>query len=107
VRVAAQDYYGGEWMWNNHQYSILEGTFVKFRELMIGYQLNTGKIKGISGATISLFGRNLAILYRDKSTKELGIDPEVGFGGGDAGVGMENFQIPTTRNLGAKLTISF
>lgn len=107
VRVAAQDYYGGEWIWNNHQYSILDGSFVKFRELTLGYQLNVGKIKGISGATISLFGRNLAILYRDKSTRELGIDPEVGFGGGDAGVGLENFQIPTTRNLGAKLSISF
>ena len=107
IRVSAQDFYGGAWMWNNHEYSILDGTFVKLREVVLGYDFNVSKIKWIQKLNLSVYGRNLAILYRDKSTDELGIDPEVGLGGGDSGVGFENFQIPTTRSLGVKLRISF
>ena len=107
VRVSAQDYYGGSWMWNNHEYSILDGTYIKLREMVISYDIPLKKLPWMQKLTISAFGRNLAILYRDKSTRELGIDPEVGLGGGDSGVGFENFQIPTTRSLGFKLALSF
>ncbi len=107
VRVSAQDYYNGSWMWNNHEYSILDASYVKLRELSLGYNFNVSKVNALSRLNLSLVGRNLAILYRGKGTAELGIDPEVGFGGGDAGVGYENFQIPTTRNYGFRLTASF
>ena len=107
IRVSAQKYFEGSWMWNNHEYSILDGTYIKFRELAIGYDINVKNIKWVRKFNISLVGRNLAILYRDKSTRELGIDPEVGLGGGNWGVGFENFQIPTTRSLGIKATVSF
>ncbi len=107
IRVSAQDYYGGSWMWNNHEYSILDGTYIKLREMVLSYDFSVKKLPWIQKFTISAFGRNLAILYRDKSTAELGIDPEVGLGGGDSGVGFENFQIPTTRSLGFKLALSF
>ncbi len=107
IRVSAQDYYNGSWVWNNHEYSILDATYVKLRELAIGYNFNVSKINSISKLNLSLVGRNLAILYRDKDTKDYGIDPEVGFGGGEAGIGYENFQIPTARSYGFKLTASF
>ncbi len=107
VRVSAQDYFGGSWLWNNHEYSILDASYVKLRELSLGYNFDVSKINLISKLNVSLVGRNLAILYRSEGTKELGIDPEVGFGGGDAGVGYENFQIPTTRNYGFRVTASF
>jgi TonB-linked SusC/RagA family outer membrane protein len=107
IRVAAQDFYGGSWMWNNHEYSILDGTFIKLREVVFGYDFKFKNAPWIQKLNVSVFGRNLAILYRDKSTAELGIDPEVGLGGGDSGVGFENFQIPTTRSLGIKLALSF
>lgn len=107
IRVSAQDYFGGSWMWNNHEYSILDGTYVKLREVVIGYDFNVKNIPWIQRLNLSFVGRNLALLYRDKSTDELGIDPEVGLGGGEAGVGFENFQIPTTRNYGFKLSVSF
>ena len=57
---------------------------------VLGYDINVNKIPWIQKLNISVYGRNLAILYRDKSTAELGIDPEVGMGGGDSGVGFEN-----------------
>jgi TonB-linked SusC/RagA family outer membrane protein len=107
IRVAAQDFYGGSWMWNNLEYSVLDGTYIKLREAVLGYDINVNKIPWIQKLNISVYGRNLAILYRDKSTAELGIDPEVGMGGGDSGVGFENFQIPTTRSFGVKLRLSF
>lgn len=107
VRVSAQDYYAGSWMWNNHEYSILDGSFVKLRELVIGYDFDVSNIPWLYSVNLSFVGRNLALLYRDQSTDELGIDPEVGLGGGDFGVGFENFQIPTLRNYGFKLRVSF
>jgi len=107
IRVAAEDYYGGGWMWNNHEYSILDGTYIKLREVIFGYDFNVKRIPWIQKLNVSIVGRNLALLYRDKSCGELGIDPEVGLGGGEGGVGFENFQIPTTRNLGFKLSVGF
>ena len=107
VRVSAQDYYGGGWMWNNHEYSILDGTFIKLREVIFGYDFNFKKTNLFQKLNLSIVGRNLAILYRDKSTSELGIDPEVGLGSGAAGVGFENFQIPTCRSFGINLKATF
>ncbi|MCK5682678.1 TonB-dependent receptor [bacterium] len=107
TRVSAQQYYMGSWMWNNHEYSILDGSFVKLRELVLGYDFDVSSVNWLQGMNLSFVGRNLAILWRHESTDELGIDPEVGLGGGDAGVGFENFQIPTTRSLGFKLRVSF
>lgn len=107
VRVSAQDYFNGSWMWNNHEYSILDASYVKLREMTIGYNFDVSKISALSKLNISLVGRNLAILYRSKDTAEYGIDPEIGFGGGEAGVGYENFQIPTARTYGFRLSASF
>jgi TonB-linked SusC/RagA family outer membrane protein len=107
TRISAEQYYGGSWVWNNHEYSILDGTYIKLREVVLGYNINVKNIKWLKKLNLSVFGRNLAILYRDKSTAQFGLDPEVGMGGGDAGVGFENFQIPTTRNYGFKLSAGF
>ena len=107
IRVSAQDYYGGAWVWNNHEYSMLDGSYVKLREVILGYNFNLKGNKWLQKVNLSAYGRNLAILYRDESTKKFGIDPEVGLGGGENGVGFENFQLPTTRNFGFKVTVGF
>ena len=107
IRVSAQDYFGGSWMWNNHEYSILDGSYVKLREVVLGYDFNVRAIPWLYRFNLSFVGRNLAILYRDPSVRALGLDPEVGFGAGDDGVGFENFQIPTSRSYGFKLRASF
>lgn len=107
TRVSAQDYFGGAWMWNNHEYSILDGTYIKLREIVIGYNINVKKIQWLQKLNVSAFARNVAILYRDNSTKQFGLDPEVGLGGGDFGVGFENFQVPTTRNFGFRISTGF
>lgn len=107
VRVSAQDYFGGSWIWNNHEYSIMDGSYVKLREIVLGYNFNMDKIEGVNKLSVSLVGRNLAILYRSKLNKEFGFDPEQGFGGGEGGIGFENFNLPTARNFGVRFAVSF
>ncbi|MBA7546342.1 TonB-dependent receptor P26 [subsurface metagenome] len=107
IRVSAQDYYMGSWMWNNHEYSIIDGSYIKLREVVLGYNFNVNNINWLHSLNISFIGRNLSLLYRDEVAKELGLDPEVGLGGGEYGLGFENFQIPTTRSYGIKLRVSF
>ena len=106
-RVAAQDYYGGSWLWNNLEYPIVNGSFVKLREISVSYPFNVTKIKGVNSVRLTLLARNVAMLYRDKLARVNGIDPETGFGGGNSGVGWEDFQLPTTRSFGLKLNVGF
>ncbi|WP_372932387.1 SusC/RagA family TonB-linked outer membrane protein [Mariniphaga sediminis] len=105
---SAQEYFNGGWMWNNHEYSVLDASYVKLREMRIGYNLQVQEIlPWVQNLNVSLTGRNLAILYRHEDTKLYGIDPETGFGGGEAGYGFENFQVPTTRTYGFRVTATF
>lgn len=106
-RVPAQDYYGGSWLWNNLEYPILDGSFVKLREVSLSYPFNVSRIKAIQSFRLSLIARNVAILYRDKMAAANGIDPETGFGAGNSGVGWEDFQLPGTRSYGIKLNVGF
>ncbi len=105
-RVTAQLFF------NNYpratEFMIMDGSFIKLRELSFGYNIpgSVAKKIGIYSARVSFVARNLALLYVDKSN-DVGIDPETGFGTANAGVGYEQMQIPTTRSLGLKVAISF
>ncbi|MCX6235281.1 MAG: SusC/RagA family TonB-linked outer membrane protein [Bacteroidetes bacterium] len=105
--VGAQDFY--ENYWGLHEISIIDGSFLKLREVIIDYHLpdswmtKTGFIKS---ADISLYGRNLALLARSKSN-DVRIDPETGFGTSNNGVGLEQYQLPPTRSMGIKLRLTF
>jgi hypothetical protein len=106
LRISAQDYFNGAWVWNNHEYSIIDGSYVKLRELTLGYTFSIGKLQNVA---VSAFGRNLAILHRSEKAKELGLDPEAAsqMGGGERGTGFENFMAPTTRSYGFNLRLNF
>lgn len=106
-RISAQDYFEGPWMWNNEEYPIIDGSYLKLREISLGYSFNVSNVKWLNSLKLSLLVRNAAILYRSKVARENGIDPETGFGGGNNGVGWEDYQLPTTANYGLKLNVSF
>ncbi|MDF2188643.1 SusC/RagA family TonB-linked outer membrane protein [Paraflavitalea sp. CAU 1676] len=99
VYVDAQDLYEGALgsVWENWIY---DGTYVKLREFSIGYQLPRsifGK-SGIQGASISLVGQNLWLIY----SKTKGLDPselEQSW--------MEGGQLPGTRSVGVNLKVNF
>ena len=87
---------------------MMDGSFVKLREVSLGYTFPKSLIAklGIHSANLAFFVRNLALLYLSPEN-DIRIDPETGFGTGNQGVGYEQMQIPTARSLGIKLSVSF
>ena len=87
-----------------------DATYIKLRELSIGYTFNRRQLSSVFGNTlhsigISLIGRNLLTI-----TDYTGFDPEVGStaGFGDATLGrVDNFNYPPYRTWRAKLEIQF
>jgi len=85
--------------------SVFDASFIKWRELILSYSLPvkwwaSTPIKDIS---LSLVGRNLAILYKNAPH----IDPETAFTSTNEYLGMEFGQIPSTRSLGFNININF
>lgn len=83
---------------------VYSATYVKFRELKLGYNIPRNWIKklGLTGATISLVGRNLWIIHKDVPN----IDPETAFTSGNA-QGLEDLTLPTTRSYGFNINVKF
>ncbi|MHA4810046.1 SusC/RagA family TonB-linked outer membrane protein [Flavitalea flava] len=90
---------------HNSEAQLIDRSFVKLRELKIGYNIprklyNKLPVQNISFA---LVGRNLALW-----TKNQHFDPETGASTGAGLVGgFENLSLPTTRSLGVNLNINF
>jgi TonB-linked outer membrane protein, SusC/RagA family len=92
------------------QMYVFDGSFLKLREAYVSYRLPSRivqRIPGISGATVSLIGSNLALLWvHDSNTMRL--DPETGGVSSDSrGVGFEQASVPTSRSFGLKLGVNF
>ncbi len=84
---------------------IFDATYVKLRELKVGYNVPTSLIKNtpFRNVTISAVGRNLALW-----TKNIHFDPETGAStGGGLVPGFENMSLPSTKSYGFNLNISF
>ncbi|MFO7977475.1 MAG: SusC/RagA family TonB-linked outer membrane protein [Bacteroidales bacterium] len=107
ISISAQTYFGD--YWGNQGASIIDASFVKLREVTLGFNLPrsiVSRMGFIRGAQLSLVGRNLALLYTHDSNN-INIDPETGFGVGNAGMGLEQFQLPSTRSIGFKINLNF
>ena len=87
-----------------NNYNTEVGSFAKFREVSLTYQL--GRIGGIGDWTVSAIGRNL-FTFSNYS----GYDPEVGVNGGQAGSGLINqvdaFTYPTLRTYTISISSRF
>jgi TonB-linked SusC/RagA family outer membrane protein len=99
--VNAKDYYQG--LYNNNTFDefVYDLTFVKLRELSIGYRIPTAKLgisKFVKSANFSLVGRDLLLLY----TKTKDFDPSQ-----ISAVQGESGQLPGTRAIGFNLRLSF
>ncbi|GAA5221708.1 SusC/RagA family TonB-linked outer membrane protein [Membranihabitans marinus] len=91
-RIAADDY-------------LYDASFVKLRNMSLTYQFPKSVLERagfISGASISLVGNNLQLLW----TKAPGFDPDTNFTAGNA-QGMENNPLPPTRSYGLNLNLKF
>lgn len=89
-----------------NNYHVEDASFVKLRELSVGY--NFGPIGGVGNWTLNVVGRNLKTW-----TDYRGFDPEVGIGasGGAAGSGILNaidaFAFPSLRSVSFVLQTTF
>lgn len=107
IRVGAADYF--QTLYSGRETAIINGSYIKFRELVLGYTFPSrlmDKLGWIKGANISLVGRNLALLYTHKSNTAH-IDPETGMGADNLGLGIEQYQIPSSRSVGLRLNLNF
>lgn len=82
-----------------------DASFIKLRELSVGYNLPKSLISKIkmSNARLSLVGRNLWIIYQNTPK---GIDPEAALNAGN-GQGMESGSLPPSTTFGVDLKIEF
>jgi TonB-linked SusC/RagA family outer membrane protein len=99
------NYYGNGFNRDNIESATHDATYFKLRELKIGYDLPNDLIKnlGLSGARVSLIGRNL-LLFSKVPT----IDPETySIRNGIFVNGFESTQLPSTRSYGVNINLSF
>ncbi|WP_116127420.1 SusC/RagA family TonB-linked outer membrane protein [Lewinella sp. IMCC34183] len=83
---------------------IYDASFIKLREVSIGRALPARWFENnfIGNATVSLTGRNLAILHKNTPN----IDPEAALSNGNV-QGFENGQNPSVRSFGVSLNVGF
>ncbi|MFD2572801.1 SusC/RagA family TonB-linked outer membrane protein [Spirosoma soli] len=105
VKATAQDYYTA--LANNvTKISVLDGDFIKMRQLTFGYNIPARvleKLPLIRGVNVSLVARNLFYLMK----KTDNIDPEASFGANLKYSGIEGANLPSARNYGVNVNIKF
>lgn len=87
-------------------HTVFDASFVKLREVSIGYDLPSTLVNKIhfSGARLSVVGRNLAILHRNTPK---GYDPESAGNSSGNIQGREYGQLPGARSIGFNLSLTF
>ncbi|UBM58058.1 SusC/RagA family TonB-linked outer membrane protein [Marinilongibacter aquaticus] len=104
VIVDANQFYGYNNPRRYHEAAIFDGTYVKLREVSVGYQFSPAflqKVK-IQNAKLSLVGRNVLMIFKHDPH----IDPEVDAFGGNK-QGFTYGQLPNSRSLGFNLSLGF
>ncbi|MDD4009706.1 MAG: SusC/RagA family TonB-linked outer membrane protein [Fermentimonas sp.] len=83
-------------------FSIFDATFIKLRELSMGYDFKLSENSPVKSIGASVYARNLFYLYRDSKT----IDPELTNSSGNV-QGIEGGNMPTPLTYGINLSIRF
>lgn len=84
--------------------SVFDASYVKLRQVSFGYSLPKSILGNgpFSKVTLSVIGRNLALLYSNVPH----IDPETGFTNGNSVLGLEHAQLPSARSIGFNLNFT-
>ncbi len=85
--------------------SVVDGDFIKLRQLTLGYTIPGSKLGKLpfQSIQVSFVGRNLAILMR----KAKNIDPESQFGSNIRYYGIEGTGLPSARSYGFNVNFKF
>ena len=84
------------------QYYTYDATNVRLQEAHIGYTIPRKKLDGLMDITLSLVGRNLWMIYCKAP-----FDPESIASAGNYYQGIDQFMMPSTRNVGFSLRLKF
>ena len=84
---------------------LYDASFVKLRQLTLGYRLPQSLVgkTPFQGIGLSLVARNLAILYKNVPN----IDPESAYSFNGGAQGLDYFSLPSTRSIGLNLNVTF
>jgi hypothetical protein len=100
VVVTAEEYNHAAFS-NTLQYSsVFDATYLKLREMKLGYTFS--QLGPLNNLSISLIGRNLALLYSTVPH----VDPETSFSNSNV-QGLEFGQLPSSRSLGFSIGVKF
>jgi TonB-linked SusC/RagA family outer membrane protein len=83
-------------------FSIFDATFIKLRELSLGYDFQLGDRSPIKTIGTSVYARNIFYIYRKSKT----IDPELTNSGGNV-QGIEGGNMPTPLTYGLNVSFKF
>lgn len=84
------------------QFYTYSATNIRLQEASIGYTIPKQKLWGVADITLSLVGRNLWMIYNKAP-----FDPESVATTGNYYQGIDNFMMPSTRNLGFNVRLKF
>ncbi len=101
--VPAQTYWQSVGLNISSQF-IYKSDFIKLRQIILGYRIPENLVSRtpFKGASLSLVGRNLAILKKHTPN----IDPESTYNSGN-GQGLEWYGVPPIRTIGVNLNLKF
>jgi hypothetical protein len=105
IKITSRNWHNRYYERNNVEAAKYDATFLKLREVTIGYTIPRKLLTRVpvQDIKISLVGRNLALW-----TENPHFDPEtMAMGGGTLIPGVEDMAIPSTRNIGFNLNIKF
>lgn len=100
--ISARNYFYAAQQRDNINTMVLDGTYIKLREVRLGYELPTSLLGGfgLKGANLGVIVNNAWLMYAP--AQDYGIDPseleETWYEGG---------QLPSTRTIGANLRVRF
>ncbi|MDB5287479.1 MAG: SusC/RagA family TonB-linked outer membrane protein [Mucilaginibacter sp.] len=104
VNVPAETYYQ-ELARRISALNVLDGSFIKLRQVTLGYTIPSASLRGtpLSSIGISLVARNLWTIMKHTNN----IDPESGFSNAIQYAGIEGTSLPATRTYGINVNFKF
>ena len=101
-KVSGENYWHGMGYNSGDRDNIVDASFVKLREMRLGWAIPQSLLSGLSGyrMNVALIGRNLWMHANAPH-----IDPETAFSAGNQ-QGFEMGQLPSTRSLGFQVSVT-
>jgi len=103
AELAPSEYYGN-WANANQGMFVYDASFIKFRQLIFGYDFPAKWFNNkIHGLRLSFISRNVFTIMKHTPN----IDPESSYSASIYSTGLESAQVPYSRTMGLNLNVKF